>query len=131
MKVTVSGEAVVVTSALTLKDIENVKKGNKAALTLMGGKDNKEPIFSIDVAKNGSGTISDNGIEFAPVARGTDKLATVTVVASGIEDIKAWFADKYGAALANLVALEEALPAVAEEIATQKQAILDSITVAD
>lgn len=130
MKVTVNGAAVVITSALKLEEVENIKKGNAKALTLYGGEDGKEPVFQMGIAKSGSGSISEYGVEFSPIARGEEKLATVTVITENVEDVKEWFAEKYGSALVNLKALEESLPEVSAEIKSQKQAILDCIEVA-
>lgn len=56
-KIVIAGDAVVVTSAIKLEDLRNIKKYRPAALILKGGEDGKEPIFAVDVT-NGNGDIN-------------------------------------------------------------------------
>lgn len=130
-KVTIAGKAVVITSALKLSDLENIKKYNDKALVLMGGEDGKDPIFGIGVVRGSTGKVGAAGVEFGEETHDDDKLATMTLMTPGdVKDVKEYVADKYGAALMNLAKLEEQLPAVIASIAADKQAVMDSITVA-
>lgn len=130
-KVTIAGKAVVITSALKLSDLENIKKYNDKALVLMGGEDGKDPIFGIGVVRGSAGKVGAAGVEFGEETHDDDKLATMTLMTPGdVKDVKEYVADKYGAALMNLAKLEEQLPAVIASIAADKQAVMDSITVA-
>lgn len=129
-KVVIAGDAVVVTSAMKLEDLRTVAKYRPKSLILMGGNDGKEPVFRVAVG-TGSGEISQYGVEFGQETRDDEKLATLTMVATGVgSDIKEFVADKIGGALINLNRLEETLPAVIDEINAEKAAVLESITVA-
>lgn len=128
--VLIAGDAVVVTSALKLEDLRLIKKYRPSALVLKGGEDGKEPIFAVDVT-NGNGDINQYGAAFGSATRNEDKLATITLVATGVEgDIKEFVADKLGTALINLSKLEETLPDVVESIQAEKAQIMDSINIA-
>lgn len=126
MKITVVGNAVVMTSTMKFDDLKAIAKYRKEALTLMGGKEGKEPIFTIDVKDKGG--INGNGITFAKSREGG--LAQITVVLDNVQgDIKEYIADTYGAAINYVGALEETLPAVFEEIKAERATVMNSITV--
>lgn len=128
-KIIIAGDAVVVTSALKLEDIKTVQKYRPEALTLMGGEDNKEPVFSI-CATTGTGSVNAIGASFGRASHDEDGLATVTMgIPSTVSNVKEWAADTFGVAVTQLAVLEEKIPAVLEEIKTQKQAIMDGIEV--
>ena len=131
-KITITGDAVVVKSTLTLKDIETVEKYRPEALVLMGGDDGKEPIFAIGTT-DGCGSINTMGASFGRETHDEGKFACITMIfgcqAEG--DIKEWVADKIGRAVMHLNKLEEQIPAVLGEIAAEKAEILESITVSE
>ena len=131
-KITIAGEAVVVTSEAKLEELQKVAKYRPNALVLYGGEDGKEPIFSISVCNSGDGNINRFGVEFSHATHDEAKLATVTIVHPYGDDvdIKAVVADKIGAYVLNLNKLEETLPSVMNEIAAEKAQILANITVA-
>ncbi len=127
-KVTVAGDAVVVTSALKMEDLKTIKKYRPKALTLMGGEDGKEPIFSVDIGPEGS--INSVGAVFNGESHNEGKFAMLTVSARGVAgEIKDWVADTLGGALINLNKLEAALPAALKEISEEKAAVVASIEV--
>lgn len=129
-KIIVAGEAVVITSAMKLADLETIKKYNPKALVLMGGEDGKEPVFCIGVNRGKAGSINQFSVDFGAETRDDKKLATMTLMTSGVTgDVKEFVADKYGAALMLLNKLEATLPAALEAIAADKKAILENITV--
>ena len=129
-KIIIAGDAVVVTSAIKLEDLRNIKKYRPTALVLKGGEDGNEPIFAINVT-NGNGDINQYGASFGAATRDDEKLATITLVAPGVEgDIKEFVADKLGSALINLNKLEETLPGVIQSIASEKAQIMDNISIA-
>lgn len=128
-KVTVIGKALVLTSVLKLEDIETVKKYRPDSLTLYEGEgDKKEPVFAIGVAK--TGTINKFGANFD--GKNSDGYAQLTMFVNLAEgdDIKDVIADQIGVALLNLSKLEQGIPVVVEEIATEKAAIQANIEVA-
>lgn len=129
-KITISGDAVTVTSALKLEDLRTIKQYRPKALSLMGGEDNKEPIFGIGVT-NGCGDINSFSVSFGRETHDDAKLAYVTM---GIDDeidgdIKEFVADRIGAVIMNLNKLEETLPTVLEEIKSERDKVLSNITV--
>lgn len=122
------GNAVVVTSSLKLDDLKTVKEYRPEALTLYGGEDGKEALFTIST--EGSAGINKYGATFKDESRDGEGLATITIALTyDGEDLKGYLADKFGGALMNIAKLEEQLPAVIEEIAAAKQAVMDQITV--
>ncbi len=130
-KITIAGDAVVVTSSMKLEDIKTIGKYRPKALTLFGGEDGKEPIFAICATSNGPGKLNAVGAEFGRETHDEAKLATITMSLDGVTgDIKEFVADKLGSAIMNLNALEAKLPAVLREIADQKAEVLGNITVA-
>lgn len=129
-KITVAGDAVVITSAMKLEDIKTIEKYRPSALTLMGGEDNKEPIFAVGTTR-GTGTISKFGASFGGETHDEQKLATITLCASGVTgDITDWVADNIGVAIINLNRLEDRLPAVLRGIADEKAEVVSNIVVA-
>lgn len=129
-KIVIAGDAVVITSAMKLEDLRNIKKYRPQALILKGGEDGKEPIFAVEVT-TGNGDINQYGAAFGAATRDEAKLATITLVAPGVEgDIKEFVADKLGSALINLNKLEETLPTVVQAIAAEKAQVMGAISVA-
>ena len=130
MKVTIAGSAAVITSTLSLEDVKTVAKYKPSALTLYGGEDGKDPLFSIGISGSTAGKIGEYGAEFGTQTADGGK-ATVTVVfGSPVDDAKEYIADALGGALLNLAKLEEALPNVIDQINAEKAAVLANITVA-
>ena len=126
-KITVTGRAVVVTSAVKLDDI---KKYRQDSLTLYEGEGKeKEPVFAIGVG-SGLGNINKYGAEFAHA--NADGFAQITMFADVKDgtDLKDYVAENIGCAILQLNKLEEKLPDVIQEIEAEKAAILRNIEVA-
>jgi hypothetical protein len=129
-KVTVVGDAVVVTSSMKLEDIRAIQKYRPSALTLMGGENNKEPVFAVGTTR-GNGNINAHGASFSGEARDDSGLATITLAVAGVDsDIKEWVADHIGAALISLNKLEAALPGALQGIRTERAQIMENIALA-
>ena len=129
-KITIAGDAVVVTSTLKLEDIKTIQKYRPKELVLKGGEDGKEEIFAIS-AVSGNGTIGEFGASFGNESHDEAKLATITLcMLNNVSDVKAWVADQIGGALINLNKLEEKLPAVLAEIKAEKEHVMSQIVVA-
>lgn len=128
-KISVIGNVAVITSTMKLEDLKTIKKYRPGALTLMGGENNKEPIFCIDVG-TGHGDANGYGACFTERTRDEHQLACITVPLTGVEgDIKEYLADRFGEAITNLNALEAVLPGVLEQVKTQKAAVMAAINV--
>lgn len=130
-KLSILGNAVVVTSAMKLEDIRTIEKYNRDALILKEDVEGKKvPVFGVATGKTGE--INQNGATFADETRDDDKFAQITLCtcADGITgDVKEWAADKFGKAITRLNQLEATIPAVLEGIAADKAAVMANITV--
>lgn len=126
----IAGDAVVVTSSMKFEDLQLIKKYRPKALSLKGGEDGKQTIFSILVGTHGTGDINEVGATFCGATHDEEKLAVITMGLNGVTgDIKEAIADQIGYPVMNLNKLEALLPAVVEEIRAEKQSVLDSIAV--
>lgn len=129
-KINVAGDAIVVTSALKLDDIKLVAKYRNKELTLMGGEDNKDPIFNV-ASCEGAGSINTYGASFGSAnADGFAQLTMIVKDGFGEKNPAEYIADEIGGALAHLNALEAKLPKVVEEIKAERKAVMDSVSVA-
>lgn len=130
-KVTIAGNAVVITSSMKLADLATIKKYRPKALRLMGGENNKEELFVVDVGSNGNGGLNGVGAVFCSATHDDAKKACITIDLPNVQgDVKEYVADQYGEALIHLNALEAKLPEVLSAIAEQKTGIMANITVA-
>jgi hypothetical protein len=130
-KLSLLGNAVVITSAMKLEDIRTIEKYNKDALILKEDVEGKKvPVFG--VATGSTGEINQNGATFADATRDDDKFAQITLCtcAAGITgDVKEWLADKFGKAIVRLNQLEATIPGVLDDIAADRAAVMANITV--
>ena len=130
-KITVAGQAVVVTSGTKLDDLKLVKKYRPDALTLYSEGEEKEPVFKIGFCADGSGSIGTYGIEFPETSYNDEGLAQVTLLYEGeTEDLKESIVDSIGGAILKLNKLEKKLPDVVAEIAAERAAVLAQIRIA-
>lgn len=126
-KIILAGDAVVITSALSLEALRKVKKYRPDALNLYADEKKEDLVFSV-LVDHGAG-IGKNGIGFAAETRDEAKLATLTIMLDKVSgDIKEYIADNFGKAFNNLCKLEEQLPAVIAEIDSEKAAMMAAIT---
>ena len=125
-KVTIAGSSYVITSAVSMADMETVRKYRPSALTITD-EETKETLFRVGV---GSNSISDYGISFGGVSNDDKKLATATLpIPADVEDAKEYVLDKAGLALVNLEKVEGEIVEVLEDIRTERESIAESITV--
>ncbi len=125
-KVTIAGNSYVITSAISMADLETVKKYRPAALAITN-KETKETTFKVGV---GSNSVNDYGISFGGVSNGEEKLATATLsIPSDVEDVKEYVLDKAGLALANLNKVEAGIAVALDEIKAERNAIAENIKV--
>lgn len=124
-KLTRSGDAFTITSALKLEDIQKVAKYNSKGLALFGGEDGKDMIFAIAPCK-GAGSICKAGIEFGRANEGGYAYVT-TVLPEPKEDFKGFVADNYGVAVKHLIELEASIPDAIKTIDADRKAVMDLI----
>lgn len=129
-KVTIAGQAVVITSEFKLEELAKIEKYRPDTLTLKGGEDGKEPIFRIVARKGaGGGEINRYGATFTSESNDDAKLATITMAFTGAENVQDFVAEELGGSIINLNKLEASLNGVLGEIDAEKALILESITV--
>ena len=125
-KVTIAGNSYVITSAVSMADLETVKKYRPSALAITE-LETKETLFKIGL---GSNSISDYGISFGGVSNDDAKLAAVTLcIPHDVEDAKEYVLDKAGLALVNLEKVEAEIAEVLADIRAERDSIAESITV--
>lgn len=126
-KITVTGEALVVTLRVSLENLQRVAKYRPEALKLKD--ENGDPIYSISV--KGTPGINDFGATFGAATYDENKYAAITMkVNPGDQDIKEYIADTYGAAINYLGEIEEKLPGVITEINEERERIKEGIVLA-
>ena len=125
-KITIAGNSYVITSAVSMADMEAVKKYRPTALAITDSE-TKETIFKVGV---GSSSISEYGISFGGVTNDDEKLATATLsIPSDVKDAKEYVLDRAGMAIANLNKIETGIAEALVEIRTERDAITANITV--
>ena len=125
-KVTIAGNSYVITSAVSMADLETVKKYRPSALAITD-PETKEPLFKVGI---GSSSANDHSVSFGGVSNDEAKLATATLpIPSDVEDAKEYVLDKAGVALANLKKVEEGITAALKDIKTERETIAANIKV--
>ena len=131
-KITIVGEAVVVTSEIKMEDLKKVMKYRPDALTVYGGEENKEPIFRVATSKCNFGRINRMGAEFGGVAKDGSGKATITLTLNNAGedvDVREIVAEQVGVGILHLNKIEERLPEVIAEIDAEHDNILNNISV--
>ncbi len=122
----IAGSCFVVTSEVSMVDIELCKKYRPKALKIVD-EETKEELFAIGT---GSNNLGEFGISFGGVSNDEQKLATVTMpIPCDVEDVTEYVADKAGAATINLNRIEAVITYALEEIRAERKQVTDNITV--
>ena len=125
--VTIAGNSYVITSGVSMADLETVKKYRPAALSLVD-EETKEPFFKVGVG--GTSSVNDHGVGFSGVSNDEKKLATATLpIPADVEDAKEYVLDKAGLALVNLKKVEEGVASALKDIKTERDNIAANIKV--
>lgn len=125
-KTTICGNSYVITSDISMKDLEMIKKYRPSALILTD-EETKETHFKVGIGSSG---LNDFGISFGGVSNDDMKLATATLpIPSDIEDAKEYVLDKAGLALANLGKIEAGITAALKDIQAERDTIAANINV--
>ena len=128
-KVTIVGDALVITSTIKLEDYKKVKANRPEALKLKD--DDGNTFFAVGVSE-GIGAINEWSIEFSGETHDEHKYATLTCNIDGggtVEEIKNDVAEDIGVALINLAKIEEMIPGVLAEIKAERDKVLECISV--
>ena len=123
---TIAGNSYVIESAVSMADLETVKKYRPSALAITD-PETQETLFKVGL---GSNSVSDYGISFGGVSNDEKKLATATLtIPHDVEDAKEYVLDKAGLALVNLGKVEDGIAKALEEIRTERNTIAGNIKV--
>lgn len=131
-KITIVGDALVVTSAKTLEDIKTLEKYRPKALSLYDTNEDgkREEVYRVATTE-GSGSINQYGASFGSATHDDAKLATITMtVPAGTTNAKEYAADKIGTAIIMLNKVEAQFDAALNEVKAEKERVLENITVA-
>lgn len=129
MKVTITGNACVLTSTIKVEDIKLVKKYKPEALQVKDDKGNE--VFRIAYTE-GKGSIAPFGITFGNKSLDGNGFAQVSGIFEGgvnEENVKEVAADTIAPIQDYLTKLEETIPAAVEAITASRKAIMDDIVV--
>jgi len=125
-KAAIAGSSYVITSTVSMANLEMVRKFRPSALALTD-PDTQETTFRVDI---GSNSLSNHGISFAGTSNCEGRFATATlVIPEGTEDAKAYVLDTAGVAIANLNKVEQNIATVVEAILAERAEIERNITV--
>lgn len=130
-KITIAGDAIVITSAKTLAQIKDLEKYRPKALRLYEVDDdgNKSEVFR--VASGNTGIINGNGAVFASTTHDTHQLATITMsIPAGTDNAVEYAAEKIGRAITMLNQVEAQFEDAVNAIAAEKAAVIECITIA-
>lgn len=132
-KITIVGDAMVVTSTKTLENIQTLEKYRPKALTLFETNEDgkREAVFAVGTT-NGKGSITEYGASFGSAAHDGSGLATITmaVPAGAGPDVKQAVADMVGVAIINLNKVEAQVDEALASVQSDKAAVMETITVA-
>jgi len=125
-KTTIAGQSYVITSSVTMEDLQTIKKYRPSALSITD-PETKETLFKVGIGAN---SVNDFGISFGGVSNDDEKLATATLpIPVDVNDAKEYVLDKAGLALANLKAIEAEIAETLDDIRTERNAIAENIVV--
>lgn len=138
-KISIVGDAVVITSSKKLEDIALLGEYNPKALSLYeeDADGMKVEVFKVGyAATTGRGSIGKYGASFASFAHDGTELATITELlpefycVADADELKDYVADKYGYDVVKLNRVEAQIDAALEAVRAERAAIIQNITVA-
>lgn len=130
-KITIAGDAIVVTSSKSLEALKNLEEYRPKALRLFEDNDDgkKEEVFRVETTAD-SGSISQYGASFASATHDEAKLATITMrIPDGTEDAVEYAARLVGKAVILLNRVEAGIDEALASVEAEKAEIRDNITV--
>jgi hypothetical protein len=132
MKISINGDAFVLTSSLSVKDIKLVKKYKPDALKIYADDKKEKEKFLIGYAE-GKPSLTSINLTFGGETRDDAGLATLTqILPDGMKDAdvaKEYVAELLGQSIPYISELEKTVPEAAKKLAESKKTLLDSIIV--
>lgn len=132
MKITVVGDAVVVSTTKTMEELEKLEKYRPKALCLTEKDDDgvSNELFVVRTT-TGKGSMNKWGATFNGSSRDDAKLATLTMaIPAGTENALEYVTELLGVGVLHLKKLEEQWDAALTELNGELTAIREAITVA-
>jgi len=135
MKISVVGNAAVLTSSIKVEEIKTLQAGNPQALKVFKDKENTDEVFGISYCEDATPSVGKYGITFNSATRDENKYATLTLTLprnlKTNDEIKAYIADKaFGTVASSYMAeLEKSVPTEAKKLTDARTALIGQITV--
>ena len=127
-KITIAGDALVITSSKSLADIQVLEKHNPQALELRDAK-GETVIFKVGTT-TGKGSINQFGASFDGVSHDDKKLATITFqIPKDVENAEEYAADLVGSSILSLNKVETGFDAALAKVKADKDAVMKTISV--
>lgn len=132
-KTVITGNAITITSTISIDDIVLLQKHNPESLKLYSEtEDGKSLEFSI-VGVSTRGAAGVYGIEFNGFTRTEEKYATFTAIHNDLPEdnaaAKEFVADKYGVVITKLSKLESTIPAAVAQVKSDRASIVEGIEI--
>lgn len=124
----ITGDSVSVISTLMLEDIKTIAKYRPEALNLYEG-DGKDKTLAFVVKAGNTPSMGAYGVSFTSETSEGNAVMTEIFAGQSAATIKDAVAEKYGVGILNLRKLELTLPAVLDEIKSQREEIKSAIEV--
>jgi len=125
--VKIAGNAVILTSTVTLEQIKRIEKHRPETLEIKNAKD--EVIFRVGT---GSNCFNSHGASFNAATLDNRELAFISLqIPAGVTDAKRYFAETYGQPHLHLKAVESRLAAVLTAVESEIAEIMNDVTMAD
>lgn len=130
-RINVTGRALVITSEVKLDDWKSVQKYRGEALKLKEKDEdgNKKEVFRVMVDESGMGSVSNFGLCWG-AADASGKATVTKLIPDNVEDVESYIVDTFGSVVMNVNKIEEAIPGAIEDAAKEREAILESVTIA-
>lgn len=125
MKIQVLGNSLVATSDIRKADYDLLKKHNPDALKIKDKDGNTT--FTIGYGEHGY--VNKSGVGFNGVSRDNDKHLTLTLDVTGINDVKEYAADLFGAVIDSVAQVEKSVASEAEATSKKRAEFLENVTV--
>ena len=130
-KITIAGDAIIVTSGKSLKALKTLEEYRPKALRLIETDENgkKEEIFRVEPAA-AAGSITQTGATFASETHDEAKLAPITSpVPAGTENVIDYAAKLVGKAVVRLNKVEAGIDDALAEVEAENAEVMANITV--
>ena len=125
--IVITGNTLTLKSDVTLETVKKLAKYRPSALKLVDDKE--KLVFKAGIAAEGTGTVAEMAVYFAPYTNDAAGKAVVTIaIPAGVKDVKDWAADMIAPCYKKLEALEAQMTGAEAEVDTAKAEMVERIT---